>query len=132
VRRGSRLILSRAFGALLGVALGGAIALQSAAAVEAAQIRQQSVADASSFTASLNDRSMPVTVGEVEEQLVIDAVRSACSQRSCKRVEAALLTMPTVAQRASAWRYGAAFARLYVPDRAREIFAPPSTSDPDA
>ena len=129
MRRGSRLALSRAFGVLLGVVVCTVLALHDSARVEVAHGRPEIIAG---FATPLQKGAAPETLGEAEEQLVIDAVRGACAQRTCKRVEAAMLRPPGAVPRATAWRYGATFARLYVPERAREVFAPPSTSDPDA
>ena len=106
-----------------------AIALQSAAVVEAphAAVRQ-----GSALYETADEASHRAALKKAEGQAVIAALRGACVQRTPRRYEAARPVSVSAVRRATAWRYGAAFARTYVPHRLRELFAPPSTNDPDA
>ena len=106
-----------------------AISFQSAAVIEAPHT---AVREGSALYETADEASHRATFKKAEGHVLIAALRGARGQRTPRRYEVARPLPLSTRRPATAWRYGAVFARTYVPHRLRELFAPPSTNDPDA
>jgi hypothetical protein len=107
-----------------------AVSLQCAGIVEGAQDVTRGGA---ALFETTDEGSHQAALKKAEGQILIAAVRVAFAQRALRRYETAARSAQTATVRHSAaWRYGATFARTYVPSRRRELFAPLSSDAPDA